>query len=229
MKKNSLLIVFLVALFLSACSTEKATPKTDVNVQTAVAELMQQTADAAAASQPQPTETQPSATEEPQAASPVASQDVESALVMAGDLPEGIIADAVSTTIDSRFSVLPPANKALQQIFKRELDQKEVGGVSIFQYNTKEEADQAFNQMVGMVGENSHAVPEIGESSMLVSASVSILDYFFTSGDVAFTRCNSTVYIRMEYRTNEYDETGAQLFEYAKKLDERLTPLLCSQ
>jgi hypothetical protein len=226
--RNSLAIVFLVALILSACSPAKATPKTDVNVQTAVAELMQQTA-SAAASQQQEAEAQPTATVEAQAASPVVAKDVESSLAIAGDLPEGVIANEVTTTIDSRFIVLPPAVKALRQVFTRELDQKEVGSVSIFQYNTKEEADQAFSQLVGMVGNNSHAVPEIGDSSMFVSASVSILDYFFTSGDVAFTRCNSTVHIRLEYRTNEFDETGAQLFNYAKKLDERLTPLLCSQ
>ncbi len=229
MRRTLISIMFLVALILSACSPAKATPKTDVNVQTAVAELMQQTADAAAANQPQPTEPQVAATQEPQAASPVASQDVESALVVAGDLPEGIVANEVTTTMDGRFNVLPPAVKALRQVFIRELDQKEVGSVSIFQYNTKEKADQAFNQLVGMVGNNSHAEPEIGDSSMFVSASVSILDYFFTSGDVAFTRCTSTIHIRLEYRTSEYDETGAQLFDYAKKLDERLTPLLCSQ
>jgi hypothetical protein len=215
MKSLYCLVVF--AVLLGSCST---VPSGNV-VQTAIAQT--QIAQPILTPIPSPTEI-PTPTP-----IPLSDIDLESILLLSGDLPTDIIGGQVRSNPPKGLGSLPEADQVIQQGFRA--DELASDGVTIFLYDSISDLDKAYEMVAQIEGLNSKrtlygvgekgafSVEELGGLPLIGGGSIP----GGTSVKLVFSRCHALVYIDL-FSPNASEDVATT---YAQRLDERITPLVC--
>lgn len=221
MKK--LILLFLVINLLTSCSysnsaIERAIAKTRNAIPTNTP-----TATATPTSTMTPTST-PTLTPTPL---PLSQVQLENVLLLQGDLPAGYDAEPISriTTNPMIEGVLGYEQFGIQEFSKAN---EGIGVAAVFLFESIKKRDEAYNLVYTNVDEffNSKKVSlnppqKIGEDSAIYHTPVFGQ---VTVSVIVFYRCNAVVYM-----TKSMDDSNVTvLSSYAKKLDSRLTDLLCN-
>ena len=146
---------------------------------------------------------------------PLASVDLEPLLVQSGDLPAGMTGAQVKDAAPPAFKRYPLPTKAIDQRFQRSGDV--VGGVVVLLYENAADRDAAWAQAQQAITSSATPLPDVGEQALLLASSPQLP---ITSA--TFRRCAAIVDIGMDAQVQP-NEISA----YARRLDTRLTPLVC--
>jgi hypothetical protein len=150
---------------------------------------------------------------------PLADLDIASILVQPGDLPAGYSGTQVRSDPSAMFEgIHQPVNQIYQQF---ECNNGSAGGIAFFVYDKQLNADNAYNLILGGMGETTESVPNIGVRARILSMDLSAIGGA-ENLELLFFRRNTVIHIRMSDTTNKDYITS-----YAQKLDERFTPLVC--
>jgi len=164
---------------------------------------------------------------------PFSEIDLESLLVLSGDLPAGLTGAQVRDQVPEMFKDIGGYDNAIFREFER--NGKHIGGVTIFLYESLDALDVAYDS-IGDFGESGGKeikntggemkitvgnIPDVGEEAKYWVVEGSFLGISLDGADLAFTRCHSVVHIRVD--TANIDVIVA----YAKRLDKRITELVC--
>ncbi len=159
----------------------------------------------------------PSDTIAPASAPEVAVEDV---LLESGDLPEGFAKGErpAGEYVGSMWENIARPDARHEQWIA--LNGENRGSTQVFLYGAEVDARFAYGQVEALVtqestGQAPQPIEELGEQAALGTGT-------FGNTDLAFRRCNATVYIRLSGLPNISD-----LVRYARRLDERLTPVVC--
>ena len=160
---------------------------------------------------------------------PLSEIDLESIIIVPGDLPAGFSGAQVRDTPPEMFDDIRNSENMIYQQFEK--GGEAAGGVTIFLFNLISERDIAYQRIIdgfGKSGENSEVkttvedAPNIGEKAMYMTIEASVLGIVINNEDLAFARCHAVIHIRMGKTANvDY------LTAYANRLDKRLTQLVC--
>jgi hypothetical protein len=138
-------------------------------------------------------------------------RDIEPLLVQPGDLSPSFSGGAITNSPPVMFKNVPSAQKEIFQPFEK--DGRQQGGVAAFLYETDAEAENAYNIVIEAM---SPILPisDIGDEGLMSR----LRGIPFV--DLAFRRCNIVIHIR------SFDKDVSNITAYAKKLDDRLTPVV---
>lgn len=160
---------------------------------------------------------------------PLSEVDLEPILILPGDLPAGLSGAQVRDSLPEMFDEPPEAENQIYQQFQRE--GKAAGGVAVTLYESNADLDAAYTLLLGGFGDSDidssvtverKVVSDVGERAETVTLQGTILGIVFDSVDLAFVRCGAVVHTRMSGSANLID-----IVSYARRLDERLTSLVC--
>lgn len=209
--------LFLIAVLLASCSTA---PSGDA-IQTAIAQT--QVAQPTNTLVPIPTATPPEPTNTPV---PLGELDIESILLMPGDLPSNYklsifykeIPGLILFTKSGNIPV-PDAVSAMNIDDTTAIDfygDSKLNRVVVMLYNDLTQRDIAYQVLSDPANYRDKVVNPLGGVG---EKAVSIPEMVFTASYkyVVFTRCNALVSMH----------TTGDTANYAQRLDERLTPLVC--
>jgi hypothetical protein len=153
---------------------------------------------------------------------PLSQLDIESLLVMDGDLPEHLTPDTI-TNENAVGSVeeLDRADVVYTQYFL--LDGGEGGGVSVFLFESLDDVQAAFDK-VGTLMDSPSASEAIGEQTLAESFFIPVVpDVPAIEGSrLAFSRCHALAVIQFPRA-----EDMLAIARYGQLLDGRLQPLVC--
>jgi len=201
MKKALICSVFLL-IIITACSSDSTHNPTQI---------------------PEPTYTQVlTNTQEPTSTPtkiPLSDIQLEDILIEDGDLPAGYSGAQIRDTAPEMFDNLPESENTINQQLAKGGEQK--GGVTIFLYDSQKDLDSAFFKIKTGFSEEEQ-LEEVGENGFIAYFSQDILGIKIQYGDLLFVRCNAVVHIRMTELSSE-----DSLIAYAKRLDKRLSELVC--
>lgn len=145
--------------------------------------------------------------------------DLQALAILDGDLPPGYQGGQILDGLPKIFEGIPPAELAFYQLIERE--GSGAGGVAILFFPDADQVSQAYEHLLkGMVIEETELISELGERAhvyIFYQAGVS-----FRFVDALFERCGAVVHIRLGDTFNK-DEA----ISYAKKLDQRLSEVIC--
>jgi len=147
---------------------------------------------------------------------PKATQ-IEPLLIQSTDAPAGDTIGPVQTSAQSMLMYFDlPANKEMrhQEIFK---NGKRDGWATVFLYPSATDQEKVYSTFVQGLGSDAHPIDGLGERAMGTEFVPGDAGY---DPDITFVRCGAIVFIRMSVPT-------ADVVAYAKRLDQRLTPVLC--
>jgi hypothetical protein len=164
---------------------------------------------------------------------PLSKIDLKSILVLPEDLPAGFSGANVSDP-PSGFNVISGYTYGIYQQFERGEDPS--GGVAVFLYDTIEARDWDYSILVKksiddgsfdttlstLIVSTNGQVPKVGERATYVTVLGSSMGIDLTSTDLFVARCHALISIRMS-GIGEVDP----LSTYARKLDNRLQPIVC--
>jgi hypothetical protein len=175
---------------------------------------------------------------------PLSNLKLEPLLVKSEDLPNDLLAGKLEYVAPLSMSKLPVANKTIHQYFERNGEVK--GGVVVLLYESNSSLEQAYNLVIDGMGESQVSAPpkpgtigemgnasleseqeqltNIGNQATMGRLSVSMFGNKKEFIQLNFVRCHALVSIRMG---DTSDVTA--ISNYAKKLDERLTTLVCRE
>jgi hypothetical protein len=207
----------LIVVTLASCSSAPSKN----TVQTAIAQT--QTA--------QPTSTSiPTTTVLPTSTTiPLSSIDLESILLLPGDLPTDIIGGQIRSKPPTGLTSLPKADQVIQQGFRA--GELASDGVTIFLYNSVSDLDAAYTQVAKIeeIG-TAQAHYDIGERISIALKVFNPLPLIGgdglpggTSVKLVFSHCHALVYIDLFSESASEDVATT----YAQRLDERLSELVC--
>jgi hypothetical protein len=156
--------------------------------------------------------------------------DLESLFVQSGDLPAGIAGQRAEDPMPTNFDNDPPATTIQGLQFAR--DGRAAGSVTILRYAVVADGTQAFKRLTTSVhddavsaGNTAQRMTNVGEDALTARLSLASstygTDYLAV---VVFARCHALVDIRMFERP---DVTLATVIAYAKRLDQRLSAVVC--
>jgi len=160
---------------------------------------------------------------------PLSEINLEPILIISGDLPAGYSGAQIRTTPPEMFNNITNFNNAIYQQFEK--DGKSAGGVAIFLFESVDNADIAFQKIVGGFGESGESanlkttvenISNVGEKATVVTIETSLSGLSMKFTDFAFVRCHAIVHIRMSDTVNADYLTG-----YGIRLDKRLSELVC--
>lgn len=155
---------------------------------------------------------------------PLSEIDIEPIIIKDGDLPIGYSGGQVKDVAPRGYTYMPPAEKTIYQELVK--DGKLSGFVVIFLYSTQENVERAYVRVSQLLSDNGDT-----ESSNIAGEKATIAADFlgYDNAAIAFVRCSAVVEIRILGVTDIV--ASMQLEEsigsYAKRLDERLKPLIC--
>lgn len=141
---------------------------------------------------------------------PLADIDLESIILLPGDLPDGYTGAEVLDPIPDRFGGTQGVNEIFQVI---EYKSRPAGEVTIIVYDSEARSAITYD----LILDGMYPIEEVkilGEQAQLE------INHFIT--ELSFLRCNADVKITMWNSTNR-----EIIISYAQKLDKRLIPLVC--
>lgn len=174
---------------------------------------------------------------------PLSDIDLEASLILPGDLPPGYSSSQILDTPNllQGEEISLEYENSIHQLFEKKGE--ETGHVTVLLYKSFEKRDATYNLAVDGFGESeiiieddyeiTHTVdvlPDIGEKSIFseidfpVETEFENLSVYTVS--IAFVRCHAFVYINMT-ELFEIDLEFANVSAYAKRLDSRLSDLVC--
>lgn len=217
------LLLLLGACAPSEAAVQEAIEATAAAMPTATVEAtVEATAAPAATATPAPTATSealPTATAAPTSA-PLGEIDLGPLLIVEGDLPENLDGELVQYGETFRFDreeVVAPDNLVSQQFYDTETE-RVGGGVAVYVYEDETAASQTFGaiagEMSGLAGQFSEFRDDVGERARLENDGNDNLH-------LAWLRCHAFVEVFMQ-TPREFD-----IVNFAQRLDERLTPVVC--
>jgi hypothetical protein len=195
---NRIVLIFMIILLLAGCGPTEE--EIQIIAQTAIAETQ--------IAKPTPTNI------------PFSELDLESIIIVSGDLPAGFSAAQV-TTLFSETGYNSAPDYFISQGFS---NNGEVGGsVKILIFEIESDAKSAYTVSSNIVpGENKESV-ELGESGLGATFDLSYIAGISMKGaTVAFKKCNAVVYIQFIGTTNLRG-----VIAYGNRLDSRLEPFVC--
>ena len=148
---------------------------------------------------------------------PFSAFDLEDLLIQQNDLPAGYSGAQVGNTAPEMFGGIPKADYIIYQQFQK--NGESAGGVTVFLYESIQSVDKAY-QVIAVGMGNTEPVAGDWEKGELVIFSISAIN--FTAIDVLYADCHSAVHIRLSDIDNKQ-----HVINYAKRLNERLSPLVC--
>ena len=155
---------------------------------------------------------------------PLSQLDIESLLVVDGDLPEDIVPDTI-TNENAVGSVeeLDRADAVFTQYFL--LEGGEGGGVSVFLFESLGDVQAAFGKVSTMMN-GPVAYYEVGEQARIENFLIPIVaDVAPIEGSrLIFSRCHALAVIQFPRA-----EDLPAMERYGKRLDERLQTLVCGE
>lgn len=160
---------------------------------------------------------------------PLSQVNLEPILILPGDLPAGLSGAQVRDSLPEMFGNLPEASNQIYQQFQRQGEA--AGGVAATLYESDSDRDVAYTLLLKGFGDTSSgsitkteriAVSNVGERAEAVTLQGSMLGIVLDFADLAFVRCGAVVHIRFG---GSADLT--EIVSYARRLDERLTTLVC--
>lgn len=151
---------------------------------------------------------------------PLGEADLGPLLIVEGDLPDNLDGELVETGETFRFDRedVAPADNLVSQAFYDTEDERPAGGVAVYVYEDATAASQTYGEIVvdmtGLGGYFSEYLDNVGERAKLE-------DNGNGNRHLAFLRCHAFVEVFMATE-REFD-----IVNYAQRLDERLTPVVC--
>lgn len=160
---------------------------------------------------------------------PLSEINLEPILILPGDLPAGFSGAQVRDSLPEMFGNLPEASNQTYQQFQRQGEA--AGGVAVTLYESDSDRDVAYTLLLKGFGDSSSdsmtkteriVVSNVGERAEAVTLQGSMLGIVLDFADLAFVRCGAVVHIRFGGSAGL-----TEIVSYARRLDERLTALVC--
>jgi hypothetical protein len=190
---------FLLIFTISACGP------TDIEIQATVQASIAQTQVAISQTQAAiPTATQV----------PFSALNLESMLIINGDLPAGYEASQVRSKLSDLSKSAPTPEYFISQSLTHNGNYG--GGIDVLVYDDASKAQTAYRVIDNNVPGDLKNI-EIGEGGQVASTS-----FIVSTVSLLFVRCHAAVSIQFMETTQEDDAIS-----YAKRLDERLKPIVC--
>ena len=190
--KHRIIHTLLITIILSACGP------TDIEIQATVQASIAKTQAA------MPTATQ----------IPFSALDLESVLIVNGDLPTGFEASQVRSKLSDLSKASPTPDYFISQSISHNGD---LGGIiDVLVFEDIEKAKSAFQIITAnLPGDN--ASINVGDLGQVASTSLIV-----STASLSFIHCHAVVDIQL-MGTEQQDD----VVSYAKRLDERLKPIVC--
>ena len=160
----------------------------------------------------------------------------KSLLFQSGDLPIGYLPGEVTSAPQWITNDLPEAEEVIYEPIEK--NQEFSGAVAIFLYENKSEAENTYEIILANMGDNrigsgdggySDKISEIGDKSAIaVVWDPQGHSFGIYGADFSFMRCNSVVSIRY-FDELPQNEVLDNIILYAKKLDDRINPVVCEK
>lgn len=151
---------------------------------------------------------------------PLNQLDLEPLLVQSGDLPAGLTGAQVKDIAPEMFATFPKPTKVIDQRFQR--NNQTAGGVTVLLYETVPEREQAYGALMTGLGKDAKPLEGTGEQGSATTLDVTVATIHLQTVALGFRRCTALVYITLAGTATLSDGDA-----YAKRLDKRLTPLVC--
>lgn len=149
---------------------------------------------------------------------PTVAQAIGPLLIQTADIPPGDTADPVQSEVSGLlmyFNLPPKRELRHQELFK---DGKRDGWTTVFLYPSTTDQKLVYQNFVTQIGDTGHPLDGIGEQSF---GDEPTTDSSGSINDMVFVRCGAIAFI-------SWDSPSMQTAtDYAKRLDQRLTPILC--
>ncbi len=204
--------IFLAIAILSlvACTLAPATPSEGM-IQTAIAQT--QTAMPTQTPIPSPTPV------------PLSEIDLESILLLKGDLPTIFEGGQVKSKNPEQFEGIPEADQSIQQTFiDPEASWGEDLSIMILLYSSISDLTSAYDIVIKKAGWDDTTftpISDVGEKAVEASKTYDELPFIgMTNAKVIFSRCHALVYVSLKRKMDV-------AITYAQRLDKRLKPLVC--
>jgi hypothetical protein len=212
MQSRNLLVVLAIALLLTASACSSATPEPTPTLEPT--------------STPEPT-IAPTATPTP---IPLSEIDLESILLVKGDLPTAFETGQIRSVAPEKFSYVPEPEQVISTGIRDATHKTgEETGIMILLYDSKPLRDKAYEEMVESEG-LSEPLSEVGEKATIYQKKERAL---IVGGEIllppttyiklVFTRCSALVFLNLF--SPQVDELT--IVTYAQRLDERLQTVAC--
>ena len=143
---------------------------------------------------------------------PLGDIDLESIILLPGDLPDGYTGAGVFDPIPDRFGGTQGVNEIFQLL---EYKSRPAGEVTIIVYDSEARSAITYDLILDDMYPTEE-VKNLGEQAHIA------IDHFFMITELSFLRCNADVNVTMWSSTNR-----EIIISYAQRLDERITPLVC--
>lgn len=147
--------------------------------------------------------------------------DLEEILIVPNDLPAGYSGGQAHEITIEQFTWVSykGINNLYQEIAR---DNAQVGGVTVFIYENTNDALKTYQELLDAIGDSYEELKDIGDKGVYSTIDMKISGISVKNVSLVFTRCNASVNLGISGTT---DIMGVSA--YAKRLDERLSPLVC--
>jgi hypothetical protein len=149
---------------------------------------------------------------------PLTALDLESLLIQPGDLPAGVVGSQVKDKAPPVFKDVPLPVKAIDQRFGL-ADGAIIGGVTVLLYDSPTDLEKAYAVVIKGMGSSAYPSTEVGDKARIGGLTARTQRI----AEVSFVRCHALVSVSLSETPQPDDDT----LTYAKRLDRRLTPLVC--
>lgn len=217
MKKSLFILVIIVSTFLSSCSIKPV----------AIGNELDETQRAKPFEGASPTQTATLTSTSTEMVLPTLTPiplsdiDLEEILIIANDLPAGYSGGQAHEVTSEQFNwvLYKGINNLYQEIAK---DNAQVGGVTVFIYENANDALKAYHELVDALGDTYEELEDVGDEGVYYTLDTNVSGISVKNTSIVFRRCYATVNLGVSGST---DLMG--ISAYAKRLDERLQPLVC--
>jgi len=146
---------------------------------------------------------------------PLSEIDLEGMLIMDGDLPAGYSGAQIRATAPKIIGInLPDSQYQIYQELAK--DGQMAGGISVYLYESTENIENAYVSILDGFSDPID-LKDIGEKAAYHNT------FVISRAGLVFIRCNAVVEIDMR----DLGFSDDPLFGYAKRLDKRLTEIVC--
>jgi hypothetical protein len=151
---------------------------------------------------------------------PLSDVNLDDILLNPGDLPPEYIGQQISHNPPAIFESVQEVVQVVQQPF--EVGKYPSDGITIFLFSSPTDLDSAYKRVTEIISIGAlEPLSEVGEKAVIQEEGQGV--FLVTSVQVVFIRCHALVYIQLFAS----DATTDLATSYAKKVDKRISPLVC--